>query len=85
MVKILRVDGTEEDLLPESGNKRLTLTQLQKAVGGYIELIKSYREGIMFADEDGNMKGRQMNVMASSLAGQKIVGDVVIGSVEELS
>jgi Domain of unknown function (DUF3846) len=76
---ILRVDGKQEVLAyPDSMQARLTA--LQQAVGGYIEVvtIPGERHLLLVVNEDGRLKELPPNVTASQLAGQLIVGDVVL-------
>jgi Domain of unknown function (DUF3846) len=56
------------------------LTALQQAVGGYIEVvtIPGERHLLLVVNEDGRLKELPPNVTASQLAGQLIVGDVVL-------
>lgn len=56
------------------------LKSLQEAVGGYIErvLIRPWDNVVMYVDEEGLLKGRYINQVASQIAGQTIVGDAVL-------
>lgn len=56
------------------------LKSLQDAVGGYIErvLIRPWDNVVMYVDEEGLLKGRYINQVASQIAGQTIVGDAVL-------
>jgi Domain of unknown function (DUF3846) len=82
---ILRSDGSITHL----PLREPTLEEMQKAVGGYIEVLNIRwldRPAMMILDEDGKRKGRQMNVKATYTAlttsfiadDDFIVGDVVI-------
>lgn len=85
MAKILRVDGSKEDLDPENGSKYISGEQLHKAVGGYIEHIAVPNcNNSLFVDEDGIRKNLPLNAAASALTGIAIVGDVVLCSNAEL-
>lgn len=56
-----------------------TLQELQKAVGGYIEVVQTDSDGtIMIVDEEGRLKRKKWNKKASYKAGKAIAGDVVI-------
>ena len=68
----IAVDGTETPLPDED------LTTLQRAVGGYIELLGLPGGNQMFVDEDGRSKGLPPNPAASGLCGFSVVGDVVV-------
>lgn len=64
-----------------------SLESLQKAVGGYIEMLRPHKaidEGllksdiILIVDEEGILKNKEVNTIASALFGSILVGDVVI-------
>jgi hypothetical protein len=86
------IDRRETDTLP-------TLTEMQQAVGGYIELIPRFEryEGLncaVFGDEEGKLKGKPVNEQATKKWAQNfpgpindvLVGDifVIVGTEEEL-
>jgi len=77
MATILKADGTKVEL----GDKP-AFAKIQEAVGGYVELVGSpalQREGLALAvNEDGRLLKLEENPHASALAGQLIVGDVVV-------
>jgi hypothetical protein len=54
-----------------------SLQAAQAIVGGYIEPVMS-REGLMFVNEEGMLRGLPVNTTASLLCGRPIVGDVYI-------
>ena len=54
-----------------------TLAEAQTAVGGYVEVVRiDGRE--LLVNEEGLLRNLPVNREASALAGQHIVGDVVI-------
>lgn len=58
-----------------------TLEELQKHVGGYVEVIARTNclpGNMMLVDEDGLSKGLEVNNRASLKAGRKIVGNALI-------
>lgn len=74
MIRILNLDGTET---PRNG--RLSLEAAQKAVGGYVELIRcGSGSEQMLVDEDGLVKGLSYNRAASVWAGRDIVGVAIV-------
>lgn len=76
----IKVDGAQED---KEFDRDLTLEELQGYVGGYIEVVYvrfNHLDQIMVVDEEGLLKGKKENSLASSIAHQFIVGDVVIVS-----
>ena len=80
MAVIIKTDGTFKIVKPEK--KELTLKQLQEAVEGYIELVpildSKYAGNIMFCNEDGIRLKKEFNPYASKIAGQNVVGNVII-------
>lgn len=77
MAKIIRVDGTMQELVDTE------LETLQKAVGGYIERVAVEDSTVMYVNEDGRAKGLQINFTASMLVGMDILGDVVVMEAKE--
>ncbi len=77
-VTLIKVDGTQEVLTP---GKKPELEQMQKWVGGYIEVVHVTYNGhkcAMVVNEEGFLEGLPTNVRATEIAGQRIVGDVFI-------
>lgn len=73
-------DGTETTLTPKNG-KEFDLSELQAAVGGYIERVpaKGVGHATVYADEEGLCKGLTPNPKASALVGYgPLVGPVLI-------
>lgn len=78
MAIILRANGKREDIKPENGTK-LSLEQLQKAVGGYIEIVHAPNcHNILIANEEGQIYDLPINIQASKIAQREIVGDIVL-------
>jgi len=78
MATIIKADGSEENLVLE---KTTSLKTLQKAVGGYIELLHTKDGRYMLCNEDGKSMNLSPNEKATELwAGQNeiILGDVVV-------
>lgn len=69
---ILRVNGCLEKM-----DKKPTLEDMQKIVGGYIEPIRMGRN-TLWINENGIMQGLQTNKLASNLVNKIIVGDAII-------
>lgn len=86
MALLLREDGTREEVKPAKG-KCFSLPELQSLVGGYIEFARTRDHHIMIIDEEGKLKGKQVNLIASALylygEHDPIVGAAVWGKVEE--
>lgn len=67
------------EIVPEKGGEKWGLKELQKAVGGYIEIVKLETGILMVVDEEGLLKdGARQNMVASVLSGRRIVGDVCL-------
>ena len=74
----IRTDGTIETIEIEPG-----LDSIQSAVGGYIEALQLTLEVHAYIDEEGKLKGKKPNVMATMLC-QKLgvglmPGDIIVG------
>jgi hypothetical protein len=61
-----------------------TLEQKQNAVGGYIQYIRISDTKVMIVNEEGVLYSLPHNERASELAGQYIVGDVLVADQYEL-
>lgn len=76
MAYILKVDGT---IIENCGT---SLSELQEAVGGYIQLVSTKEGNQMVINEEGKINGLPINAAATKMYqyGQYdlIVGDVVI-------
>lgn len=81
MAQIIKTNGEELNIIPKDGPK-LLLTQMQEAVEGYIELVPicnpNYADKMMFCNEDGHRLGKEFNSVASMMAGQPILGNVLV-------
>jgi|TARA_R100000084_G_scaffold109145_2_gene74229 hypothetical protein len=71
----IKTDGTIEEVAIDKDN---SLKQMQDAVGGYIELVRLTDDDVMIVNEEGLIFGLPVNEHASKLAGQSIVGNVLI-------
>jgi hypothetical protein len=73
--------------LPTNGNSKdvtaKTLDEMQKLVGGFVEPVRLPDGRMMLVDEDGISKNSEVNMVASHLAGGRILGDVIVYSVDE--
>lgn len=72
LIKAMPLDGGIVEELPNG-----ELSTLQNAVGGYVEAIY-LGDLVMWVNEEGLLQGLPENIAASMIAGQRIVGDVVI-------
>lgn len=78
MATIIKTTGEKENIEPADG-KVFSLKELQKAVNGYIEIVSLDSGKLMIVDEEGLIKPDPiLNKEASKIAGQRIVGQVII-------
>ena len=68
----------QQEVAPKG--KTWTLQELQEHVGGYIELVRHLRVPgmVMVVNDAGRVTGLAPNVPASDMAGQHIVGPVLV-------
>jgi hypothetical protein len=84
MAIVIAPDGTRTTLTGVNPDGTLSLEQCQKAVGGYIERVclpggTAPNDVEMIADEEGLLKPDPvLNPIASAIAGQPIVGTVIL-------
>lgn len=87
VARVIHPDGQEEIVRPAQGTK-FTLEELQKLVGGYIELVTLPRGNgrvTAYVNEDGLSKELPFNYRASQIYQRgTIVGPMVIVSREAL-
>ena len=74
MSKLYKTDGTIEDFNPANG-KEFTLDEMQKAVGGYIELVYLPNNEVLVVDEEGMIKEKLFNKKISEMIMKPIVGN----------
>lgn len=76
--KLIKADGTIVDYPP--AGKTYTLEEMQKAVGGYIEIVHAGRsQTLIVLNEEGKLQGLPVNNKATELYGNP--NDVVVGDV----
>lgn len=80
----IKTDGTEQSVRPADG-KKFSLPELQKFVGGYIELTKTSKpRRDMYVNEEGLIHDLPINAKASQLIDPSywtaggIRGDVIV-------
>lgn len=90
MARLLKPDGSDSFVKPKQG-KTFKLDELQKYVGGYIQVI-TIGDKMIVMNEEGKMKGLPPNEAATSilyLAGGMlddfVVGDVVVCDIYEMN
>lgn len=82
MATLIKADGTESEVFPADG-KKFTLEELQKFVGGYIELTRTNKPvRDMYVNEEGKLNGSSQNWKATTLYqygyADPIFGDVLV-------
>lgn len=81
MAKLYNIDCSITKVQPEDG-KKFSLKEAQSFVGGYVELVHLNGDNILLCDEEGLIKHKARNMMATidaKLLGWK--GDSLVGSV----
>lgn len=72
------------EVYPDFKAATFELHELQKLVGGYIEMLPIPGGKVMVVNEEGKLKGLPENTEASFITGQQIVGDVLIATTKEV-
>lgn len=80
---IIKTDGSRIVTNPKNG-KDFQLDELQKIVGGYIEIVHLPNGQIMVVNEEGLIHGLPYNADASIEAMDIIVGDVLVCDSEKV-
>ncbi len=76
---IMKADGEVGEIQPKD-KKKFTLDELQTLVGGLIEFTPQPIKGedmVLLVNEEGLLKGLEVNMEASNIAGRLVVGDAV--------
>jgi hypothetical protein len=82
---VLHADGSVTQMRPPAGSRKYTLAQIQKAVGGTFTTARTQvKRMILLVNEEGLLLGLPRNDAASQLAGQDIVGDVIVTTPDRL-
>lgn len=81
----IAVDGTETVIKELSTRRKIfdrsvidafLLSDLQKSVGGYVEIASVKSDIIVLANEEGMLTGMNYNKIGSSVAGFHLVGPI---------
>ena len=87
MARIIRATGAIEEVAPRN-ERNFELGELQKVVGGYIEIVKTKTGEIMVVNEDGHSLALPFNSLASSLYDgyppYPVLGDVLVCDREQI-
>tara|TARA_R100000951_G_C2575360_1_gene160149 strand:+ start:136 stop:387 length:252 start_codon:yes stop_codon:yes gene_type:complete len=72
MARLLKSSG---EILPNVSIS--TLKEMQELVGGYIEFVYTEKKLVLIVNEEGLIISLPVNQMASEIANQVVVGDVI--------
>ena len=78
---LIKTNGEyDENFIIPKGDSQKSLDVLQKAVGGYIEVVSPHKleRTKLYVNEEGKMHDFTANVIATGINGNVIVGDVVV-------
>jgi len=84
VARVIKVDGTESEL------HDVSLESLQKAVGGWIQIVPTNDGRLLVLDEEGKFKDKPVNREGTRLTRgvvadwDMIVGDVVVANKDEI-
>ena len=85
MATLIELDGTTQAFeLPGAGSAPERLVPVQKAVGGYVELVNLPDGRVILCDEEGLLKRLPVNSRATVVTGVQLVGPVLICSMDEI-
>ena len=82
MAQVVQPDGIIFDVEPRNGQS-YSLEEIQEYIGGYFQEVHLPRSEdyigfhVMLCDEDGIQKNLQVNMYASIIAHQTIVGNIM--------
>jgi hypothetical protein len=81
---ILKSNGRIKDIEPKNQTD-FSLEEAQGVVGGYVEVVRipQDRTKIMLVNEEGLIHSLPYNKIATMIAGQHIVGDVLVCRTEQ--
>ena len=76
---LIKANGDSCEITPDDATKGFSLEELYREIGCDLIQVLNLPSGyIMIVDEEGRLKERPLNRMASSLYGGIIVGNVVV-------
>lgn len=77
MVKIVKTNGEIIDL----EDKELQLEQMQKVVGGYIEIVHLKNGWLVVCNEEGKLIGLEENPVVTLVCNINGFNDIIVGDV----
>lgn len=81
MILIIKTDGSVSEFKP--AGKRITLEEMQKIVGGYIEMLHldGRSKKVLVVNEEGKLKNLPINHKATLMAKSDWIQDIIVGDV----
>ena len=81
---LITAEGVEKVITPRNGEV-FTLKELQTLVGGLIEVVpqRIHPDSVYLCDEEGLLKGKDINFTVTEVIDYPVVGDILIISHEE--
>lgn len=83
MATQIRTNGERSEVVGANAGK-LTLSQLQTAVGGFAEVVRLDAQRLLVVNEEGLLLALDLNKDATRLARRTIVGDVLLCDASEV-
>lgn len=89
MATLYRTTGFQHEVRPLNG-RAFSLEELQTLIGGYIQIVSANEPGkYIVCDEEGKLKSKPVNVVASTLwvgrtHGDPLVGEVLLVTADEI-
>lgn len=89
MAQIIKTTGEIVDITPKNGTD-FTLEEMQSIVGGWIEIQNLNNGRKMVVDEEGKLKGKDINIIATNCYREQVspfdcvVGDVLLCNSNEI-
>lgn len=80
MAQIIKTNGGRKEIEPKNGSF-FSLGEMQKIVGGYIEIAYLGNDTLMIVNEEGKLMGLPINSEATILYQQRVTHDVIVGDV----
>jgi hypothetical protein len=83
MARLFKADGGITEIQPKDGQS-FTLDEMQELVGGYIEVVAAAGGYSLVIDEEGRVKGKPFNELATAAhaIGRPLVGDALLVTIE---
>ena len=80
MATFISVNGKTNEISPKNGSD-FSLEEMQEYVGGYVEVLDLDDDNIMIIDEEGKLKGKEINKLAT-LKYLDVYGfsDIIVGN-----